>query len=89
MTVMASSTRKRKYRYSVECKECNSVFDSDCKVIHMNNMHNGHHFECIAIADTSQSTLSGFLESPKRPFRVILERVGESKSEIIVNSVIL
>eukprot|EP00795_Rhopilema_esculentum_P014860 gene14860-5984_t len=76
---MASTTRKRKYRYSVECKECNSVFDSGYKVALMKNMHNGQNFECIAVLEASQSTLSGYFA--KAPVKCTAGESGQEQEQ--------
>eukprot|EP00112_Aurelia_sp_Birch-Aquarium-sp1_P014940 Seg3263.1 transcript_id=Seg3263.1/GoldUCD/mRNA.D3Y31 product="hypothetical protein" protein_id=Seg3263.1/GoldUCD/D3Y31 len=41
-------------------------------------MHNDQSFECIAVADASQSTLSGYFGKPKVPVK---DTAGESKTK--------
>ncbi len=46
-------------------KRMQGRLDSDDKGTHMNNMHNGHFIEFVAVADASQSTLNGYFGKPK------------------------
>ena len=64
------SSRKRSYRYRVQCEECGKEFDSDYNEIHFRKVHNVQNVKChpvIESSDPSQSKISHlFIESGMR-----------------------
>ena len=65
----------------MNAKNVNSVFDSDYKVAHMKNMHNGQNFECIAVLEASQSTLSGYFAKSKAPVKCTAGESGQEQEQ--------
>ena len=49
-----SKSRKRSYRYRVNCDECGKEFDSDWVEAHSRVVHSGREVKCLPVVESSQ-----------------------------------